>query len=199
MPLYILNQIFSNAKESTETKNHLGPETPGQRRTRQLSKVSTKTGMRLTGHSNTILYLILGNMQRKQWERREKICCGPEAVNQDKTEEGISRQASRVGFFPVISKPMPTTNQLTQCKPPSWNSRKRRRRAQTVLLELPASSLCFYPFPPERQILKDFSAQPPDAGWISGKRGPCPHSMGTERTLVFLWSKGIGGRVHWGK
>lgn len=69
-----LNQIFffPEAKESSDANSHLGPETQGQRRIRGLNIVSNKTGMRLTGHSNTILYLIRGNTQRKQGERREK-------------------------------------------------------------------------------------------------------------------------------
>lgn len=45
---------FSGANKSTDTNSHLGLETTGQRRTQELSKVSTKIAMRLTGHSSTI-------------------------------------------------------------------------------------------------------------------------------------------------
>lgn len=59
--------------------------------------------MRLTGHSNTILYLILGNRERKTGREEGKICCGPEAVKQEKSEEGISRQPSQFYHFKAIA------------------------------------------------------------------------------------------------
>lgn len=67
---------------------------------------------------------------------------------------------------------------------------KATRRAQTVL-ELPASALRLsYPFPPDRQILEAFVAQPPAQGEISGRRGPCLTRWGQKGHSLSFGARG---------
>lgn len=130
------------------------------------------------------MYLILGNTERKTGRAEGKICCRPEVVKQERSEEGISRQSSPKLFQSQCPPPInPTQGTLVKHK------EKATQRAPT-LPELPVSALSFsYPFLPERQILKDFPPNPPRRVNLREKSTQ-PHSVGTERALVFFRSKG---------
>ena len=95
-----------------DTRNHLGPEIPGWRRAQELSKFSTSTAMKLTGHSNTILYLILGNMERIAGRAKGKICCRPEVVKQKRVRKGFPGSLLPSHFKASAH------HQLIKCKPP---------------------------------------------------------------------------------
>ena len=86
--------------------------------------------------------------------------------------KAFSRWASRLGCLPSHIKP----SAHHQCPPHAstlTNSRKRRlKEPQQFSNCQPLQSVGFYPFPPKRQILKDFPAQPPMQGEARGREDP---------------------------
>lgn len=147
--------------------------------------------MKLTGHSNTILYLILGNMERKT-ELTGKYATGLRLLNRKRVKKG----------FPGTLLP----SFQSQCPPPInsiqgtlvTHQEKTKQRAPTVLLKLLASALRLSsPFSPEANS-KGIFRPTPHAKWTLGRRGPCFTWWGKD--THFLTKQGDKRRrEHWGK
>lgn len=151
--------------------------------------------MRLTGHSNTSSYLKLGNMERKTGRVEGKPCFGPEALKQEKSEEGISRPPSLQSLFQSQCPPPKQPVQGTLGGTPGKGDAKSPNSPWVASLRTPF----VLPFSTRQANSGGFCRPAPRAGWNLGKERTLPHSVGTERALAFLWSKGTGGRQHGGK
>lgn len=127
-------------------------------------------------------------MKRKTGRGEGKICCRPEVVQQEKSEEGIFRKSSPKSFQSQCPPPInPMQGTLVK------HQVKATQKVPT-LLQLPASAFCLsYPFLPERQILKVFSAQPPTQG--KSPREEAPVSFGGNRTGTGFLSEQRNRRV----
>lgn len=155
----------------------LGPETTGQRRTQELSKVSTKIAVRLTGYSNTILHLIPRKHGEKNGKRREKSVFMQQRVRTRFPDHLLASLLK-------ANAPTPTPQTLHPGNRRQGTLVKHQEKATQkalAVLDLPASALSLsYPFPPERQILKDFFFCPTPKPGTSRWR-TLPHSVGAER------------------
>lgn len=95
-------------------------------------------------------------------------------MNQDKVEEQIFQMESySVRLPPSHIKP----SAHHQCPPhastPSQTAGKDdAKNPNSSRVASPSQSVGFYPFPPKRQILKDFPAQPPMQGAAWGREDP---------------------------